>query len=392
MLKKAVLLTSLAVLLLGYQNCSMNSHMEYSSATFFSLGSSCDDITKQAFVKTYYPVLRNKCVSCHVPGGSGNGFFASADVQEAASAFVSKGRARVEHNFVNAGHHPPYTGPDNQPTIDANKPIWAAADTAYNSCMTSKGGTSYVVTAAKNTPAIYNGTAAANGPYTHVEWDLNSDVAASLAGKIPATVGIDIRRAVMAGSVVGYEFRNPTVRLNSAAAVPVQLVGLRLVLNDIVLNDMTTFSLLDFTGDTTTNTIMMSGGAGLAAVTVANADTFGLRFDMVNVGGASVGGPAPAPTPAPTPTPTPVPTAVSFTQLQSTDAVLGVFRRSCNGCHNAGNMSGGFNITDYASAKGLASTINARMNNAGNPMPPSGMLGTMDRAVVNVWVTTGTPQ
>ena len=278
MAKNSILFTLLALLVAFYQNCSMSSHVEYASSTLFSVGSECDDVTKQAFQQTYYASFRSKCASCHAPGGTGNGFFASGDFAEAASSFVSMGRSRIESNFVSAGHRPPFTGPANQPIVDGSQAIWAAADTAYNKCMTDKNQAGGVITTTKTAPTIYT---AAAGTFVNMQWNLTNDVAPVLQGKIPATISIDIRRAIVSGSVVGYEFRNPTARLNSASAAQVRLKGMRIVLNDIVLNDVTTYSLLDYLVGSTTNVVMVTGAFGLSVTPIVNSDRFAIRFDEV---------------------------------------------------------------------------------------------------------------
>lgn len=387
MFKGFLYCTLIVTVLLAYQNCAMSDHLQYASSDFSSLsfGNDCDAPLKKAFAETYYPVFRNKCTSCH-DTGAGFGHFANSDFATAFAAFQSVTRTRVEHNFVNAGHQPGRTGPENQPTIDAALPAWTAAE-AYNK--TCKGGSTTVVTTNKVNAGIYT---VAAGTYQRIEWNLNSDVNSALAGKIPVSVGIDIRRAIANGQTVGYEFRNPTARLNSGTTT-YQLQGMHVVLNNVVLNDVTTYSFLNFTVATTTNTIMQSGALGLIVTPIANTDTFALQFDKIaDASGQVIAPPGPTPAPTPTPTPNPVPTSVTFTQLNSTDPTLGIFKSSCVGCHNATNKQGSLDLTNYAEARLVASTILQRMTNAANPMPRSGLLSSQAQQIVGVWVANGAPQ
>jgi mono/diheme cytochrome c family protein len=78
--------------------------------------------------------------------------------------------------------------------------------------------------------------------------------------------------------------------------------------------------------------------------------------------------------------------------LTSANQQLGVFTQSCRSCHNAGNSAGGLNLDDYTQARNAAGNIVARMNNATRPMPTSGLLSQEKREIVNIWLSSGTPQ
>jgi mono/diheme cytochrome c family protein len=91
-------------------------------------------------------------------------------------------------------------------------------------------------------------------------------------------------------------------------------------------------------------------------------------------------------------TSTTIPSSVRFSDLISSNQQLGIFSQSCVSCHSAANPQAGLNLTNYAAAKAEAATIQSRMKNAGAPMPPTGLLSTTSRQVVDTWVNGGALQ
>lgn len=71
--------------------------------------------------------------------------------------------------------------------------------------------------------------------------------------------------------------------------------------------------------------------------------------------------------------------------------VEAIMFNNCLNCHGAQNPSAGLSLTTYQLVR--ASTENGnliqRMNNAANPMPPSGILSGETRAIMNKWVGDG---
>lgn len=89
-------------------------------------------------------------------------------------------------------------------------------------------------------------------------------------------------------------------------------------------------------------------------------------------------------------TTTTMPPVVTFTQLVSTDPVLGVFRNSCFNCHSGTRPSAGINLSDYNTARSRASLILSQIR--GGSMPPGSRLQQAQIDAVTRWVNGGTPQ
>lgn len=68
-----------------------------------------------------------------------------------------------------------------------------------------------------------------------------------------------------------------------------------------------------------------------------------------------------------------------------------IMLNNCLNCHGSQNPSAGLSLVNYNQVR--ASTENgnliSRMNDANNPMPPSGLLPSQTRAVMDKWVTDG---
>ncbi|WP_413291495.1 hypothetical protein [Bdellovibrio sp. HCB337] len=86
-----------------------------------------------------------------------------------------------------------------------------------------------------------------------------------------------------------------------------------------------------------------------------------------------------------------IPASVTYTQLTGTTD-LGVFRSQCLTCHNSIDQRGGLDLSNYDAAKARVSKIVDRMNDAGAPMPQSGLLDTRSRELVRKWMSLGAPK
>jgi len=380
------------VIMLSYQNCSLRStHQDYSLS---SLNAGCKESLRSAYMNTYYSTFRAKCTSCHDSGGAAGATrsFASSNPDQALEAFLGLGRSRVEQMAVNSSHQFPRTGPDNQAMITNAQATWAMAEAAASAC----GGTTEVITTPKSQPTIYTTSPANNVAWPRITFDLDVDVErVDLRDKVHMIVSLEVRRYQANGNVLGYEFRNPRAQIKTVSGTsPIyRLRGLSVILNGGLLNTMTAYSALNFVASTTTEVNMAPNlGYGVAIPPeVKDSDVFALKFAAIeDADGAAVGGEGPGG--GGNTGGSNIPTLITFRNLQSNDPVLGVFSRQCNSCHNATLMRGGFNISDYNSARALASTIQSRMNNFANPMPPSGVLGLQDRTVVDNWISSGATQ
>jgi mono/diheme cytochrome c family protein len=371
---------------LFYQNCSLKP----SPYEMSSLGKACESGLMDLYKKTYYPIFRTDCSHCH-NNGPGIGRFANEDLATAFREFQGLGRATVEGNFLNPNHQPAYgTGPQNQPIVDQFRPQWEAAEAqAADGC---GGEPSHAVT----TKGISNPSPGTSFKTLH--WNLATDaLGANLAGQIQMNVSLDVRQAVDGGgTVVGYEFRNPSVALANSAAGFYHVKGMHVLLNGIELGDVTAYSLLEADVASTSSLNLAPGAAYALTVTsmMSVGDLFSVRFDeIVNASGQPIFDPAQSVPPPPSSSESQPPSSlVTFQDLSNDGSSLGVFAKNCVICHNSANSQAGFNLTDYGQAKALASLIQTRMNNAALPMPPSGLLPAAERDTVKTWIQNGAPE
>ncbi|MGE4130713.1 MAG: hypothetical protein AB7F86_03700 [Bdellovibrionales bacterium] len=90
-----------------------------------------------------------------------------------------------------------------------------------------------------------------------------------------------------------------------------------------------------------------------------------------------------------------IPATVSYNDLmQTTDEILGVFKKNCASCHSGAMPSGNFDITVYAQAQARAANIIARMksNDSMMVMPKTGKLDQTAQDIVQKWVDGGATQ
>lgn len=64
---------------------------------------------------------------------------------------------------------------------------------------------------------------------------------------------------------------------------------------------------------------------------------------------------------------------------------------NCTTCHGNVTPNAGLRLTTFQQVKNSAQNGNliSRMNNAANPMPPSGVLSTTTRAIIDKWAEDG---
>lgn len=391
-LKNLMWVAGAGVLLVAFNNCGegfvvQNLGGVSGGSVLFSQapGETCEDALVKVYANTYHPFLNQTCNSCHI-AGPGLGVFASPDVKTSYTSFASIGAAKISSQAVNEAHKPPYTGAVNEARITELKSYWANAQTAYASCSSAAVGgggapTSFIVKATNKQVAANLATT-----FVRMEWDLETQS----NGKVPLIAGIEIRRAVISGATQGYEFRNPTLRLKTAAAGNYQARALNVYINDALQSEVTTFSNVDMVIGATTDVNLSPGTANaLAVLTPATSDMIAIEYSKL---GSTTGVPNPGggtvPTPTPGATPTPV-GPVTYTQLVANG---GVFASSCVSCHSAANPRGSLDLTNYNMAKTAAANIKSRVNNANNPMPTGGLLPQAQRDRISAWVDQGAPQ
>lgn len=71
--------------------------------------------------------------------------------------------------------------------------------------------------------------------------------------------------------------------------------------------------------------------------------------------------------------------------------VATIMTNNCIACHSGPAANAGLDLTSYLNVRVATAQGNLiqRMNDSGNPMPPSGVLPAATRQVIDQWVTDG---
>ncbi|WP_413561055.1 hypothetical protein [Bdellovibrio sp. HCB209] len=346
-------------------------------------GETCEEAIVKVYASTFHPFLSQTCGGCHVPDGIGLGVFGSSDVKASYVSFASVGAAKISAQAVNAAHKPPYTGSQNQARINEINGYWSTAQDKYADCLVENGSAPAVSWKAKSSMMAIPAAAYTTTNFQTVTFDLALGQPAN-----PLTATIEVRRSVVSGAIVGYEFRNPSLRLKNVSSGSYEVKNIGLIVNGILAEEATTYQNVSAVIATTTSTNLSPGTANaIFATTPVSGDRIGLQFEVLKSTTATA--PSPTPTATATASPSATPTTMTYTQLAATG---GVFAQNCFSCHRTGYSLGGLNLQDYAQARAAAGNIRSRMNGVGGVMPTSGMLGEYPRALVDVWINTGTPQ
>lgn len=399
MKSKTLYVSSILLLcLVSYQNCSLVGSSHIGETEFSSMGKSCTALIEYTYQQTYYPHFRAQCTSCHDSGGRGRIFFASSDASVASQAFMFAGREKIKTMMLTEGHQGnPYNGPSQQAFINKHEATWTMVEKSVQDCAVGN----VVQTKSKNTPTgnainADNGDAN-NKQWRRLEWDLFTETAnPEMAGKVHLIVGVQYRELVLAGVTEGYEFRRPVARIRAGAPAGTAYTvdNITVYRNNSVLANATAYQAVLATISTATDSPLIAGGNSPAPVAIMNyaTDLFALRFAeirdpagnpviVVDPGGGGGGGGG-----------TPVPARVTYADLMNAASPLGVFARSCVGCHNANNPSGALNLAAYASAQASAASIRSRSRNPMRPMPTNGLLPQFEQDVIAKWADIGAPQ
>lgn len=384
----AVLVLTVVV---GYNGCGesgFNAVYMTDLSSISGVKSQCDAQLMQTYSTTYFPLLSTNCNRCHSDSQG------STDLATSYQTFMQKGATLINYQ---ATHPHSDNGIDLTTQIAAIQPTWTTANSSYMTCLAStpvdpggsNGSAQSLKLVSKVIPNITN-TIAKNGTFVSVQWDVSTeDAAASQNGQFNAIFTVDVRYSLQSGVPVGLEFKNPRMHLK-ATGTAITLDGLNLYLDGVYQDRVTTWlSLSGVSVGSTTDVSLAPGTANaLAYYPQVSAGTM-VSFEFENIGlvGATT-----------TTTTTTMPagggsgTAVTFTQLISTDPTLGVLKNSCLSCHSGPTPASGVDLSNYTVAVSKASDIQSRMNNAGSPMPPSGLVPQAERDVVNRWISGGTPQ
>jgi hypothetical protein len=71
--------------------------------------------------------------------------------------------------------------------------------------------------------------------------------------------------------------------------------------------------------------------------------------------------------------------------------VLPLMEQNCTGCHNAGNASGGYNLSDYTTIAAHANATLGSMRNSGYKLMPQGGPALPDSSIqlIECWIYQG---
>lgn len=352
-----------------------------------STGDLCEDQLLAKFASGYHSFLKQNCAGCH-DGNHEAPAFASKNILNSYQVFKDKGYLAISNNAVSAAHNPPATGAHHNGAISSLKAEWAAAQTAWLSCKGTDGADKSVVTLSKTNAAIVNSKA--NAAYWGtLTWNLSSDMPANGA-KFPLSISVEAQVAKVSGNEVGYAVRNPTMSITSGTA-KYRVKALFFYVNDKLLDSATVYRNINAVvcPGTPLNLAPVGNAQLLVMASTKTTDKFALQFTSIEKAESTA-------TCGTGSTDTPViddtPASVSFAQLTATSGTLNVFRTQCFSCHQGSGASGGLDLSNYNSSKASASKILTRINDAGSPMPRSGLMSSKMRAIVEKWVTTGTPQ
>jgi hypothetical protein len=71
--------------------------------------------------------------------------------------------------------------------------------------------------------------------------------------------------------------------------------------------------------------------------------------------------------------------------------VLPLIQQQCTGCHDAGNASGGYNLSDYTSISSHANAVLGSMRNSGYQLMPQGGPALPDSTIqlIECWIYQG---
>ncbi|NQY99267.1 MAG: hypothetical protein HRT45_01200 [Bdellovibrionales bacterium] len=397
---KKVILTQLfcVTVLLLTQNCGMKAEHSASLSSkacgSSDLLSECDRKQLKAFEKSFYPVLKNKCSTCH-SNGPGIGRFANDNAIIAWSDFSSIGKFKIMDQALNENHQPGYTGPANASAIANANESYSAEEASFelckqNSALSCEPGAARYGLKTKSKAMRYSES------WNTVTFEYPADfqkTVPELEGKI-TTFTMEYRLYRSNDNIVGYQIRKP----NLTSSEDLKVEGLRIEYNWNIDPYLTTY-------------LNMNGyvSEGESNLIETDSETYGILFDSeienldLNYMAVIFDG-------VEFKTKTDVrpidddddgipPDEVPVTNYQELTSTGGIFRENCQGCHSPqggrspyitsstlSNLKSGGYIRDGNS---LGSVIYQRMTDPVSPMPPSGVLPSLQRRTIKKWIDDG---
>ncbi|MDW8190588.1 MAG: hypothetical protein RMK80_06405, partial [Pseudobdellovibrionaceae bacterium] len=234
--KKLLTMILLATfLVVPFQNCG-NQFVLREENGLHLMSKGCDAEIFSIFENGFYPFLRQNCSKCHIDGGGGTGFFASPSVIEAWKYFYSD-VSKIARNAVNDEHNPPYTGSKHQAVINQLLSSWNKAYQTKKECEIASNPNLDPLQRPfklvdKQITAMPN-----SNTFTRISWSLYDEAARDdQKNLVPVTFDIEYRVVTPANQPTRLEFQNPRITVHAGE---VELTDLRLLLNGMVLTDVT---------------------------------------------------------------------------------------------------------------------------------------------------------
>ncbi len=395
---RIISIVGLLSILILFTACGRNGFIaEKGTAADYASNGVCESQLKSYFERTYFPLLSTNCNNCH---SSSHG---SKNLNSSFSSFMSKGESLIEYK---ATHPHGDNGVNLTTEIAALKPEWNAGQEEYLVCLASNtgDGSGRLRVDGKAVPAIQQTirvdsttglveNVTGNNAWKPVEWDIEADVPVASRGQFQALLKAEARFAVSSGEVVGFEVRNPTMRLKNASTGNnhIRVDGMNLFLDDQLQFNVTTYTGVSKVVDKTTEVQIAAGSAYAMAWFPEAVSTTSLAFEFSSIqitsevdnssgpGGPGNGG-----------------TIIRYNDLISTDPEKGIFRNICFACHNQGPASpAGLDLADYTIARGKIAQILNRIN-SNDPsfrMPLGGTpLTQAQKDIIANWSNNQTPQ
>ncbi|KYG65320.1 hypothetical protein AZI87_12255 [Bdellovibrio bacteriovorus] len=354
-----------------------------------STGDICEDQLYAKFGAGYYVFLKNNCAGCH-NGEHEAPAFASKNSLSSYQVFRDKGYLAVSANAISANHNPPSTGAHHNGTISSLKADWENAVTAWAQCKGSDVEDKSVVTGNKTDANIVNKKSESTY-WSKLSWNMNTagDMPTN-AAKLPLTISVEVQVAKVGGTEVGYAIKNPTMGIASGSA-KYRVKGLFFYVNNVLNDAATVYRGIDavICPNVSLNLAPVGNAQLIVTASRKTTDKFALQFSSIEKVDASAKCGTGSNVTVPVDT---TPEKVTFAQLTSTDANLGVFRSQCFSCHQGASSQGGLDLSSYSQSKSKAAKILLRINDANAPMPRSGLMSSKMRAIVEKWVNTNTPE
>ena len=349
----------------------------------FGLGAGvCGNLLKTEFERGWQPFLVENCASCHVQGGGGKGSFGEGNLTVAFEAFSAATAIKVGDFAVNPNHKPPYSGEHHQAAVDGFKEGWDLAEIQFNDCLAQQndgggdggggGGGTFIPEPEGPRVGTQEKAINATGNYQARSFNLGTEMLPGQTGVTGARVEIEVRSFSTPTGETNYNFRNPTVFAGGQA---VHVKDIRITINGKELKEGTTWILSDRKVPAGQNR-EISSSVMITETMVAAGDTFGVSFGTL------------------------APTTFAPARFSELNAGGGTFGQNCLGCHGANNPRGGLDMTNYQEMINYfvvipydptGSLLLSRMNDANNPMPPSGLVNQAARQAIEDWILDGAP-